>query len=172
MTKLTFFKIEGFRPRFLVIVCVVQALHFAGSSHAFAHQGERIIPVFEITDDMLELIDLDDGSIDEWEALFEPSVRALDFIRSTWTFANSAFLHKFQVCDDSLLRPPSCCGLFDRPGDGFTERFSRHGSTGFADGRQHGMSPVTRTALPHPCHEQTVRQHHEIHMPGLALAAA
>ena len=34
------------------------------------------------------------------------------------------------------------------------------------------MSPGTRTALPHPYHEQTVRQHHEVHMPGLALAAA
>ena len=88
-----------------------------------------------------------------------------------WTFANSAFSHKFQVCDDSLLRPPYCYGLFDRPGDGFAERFSRHGSTGFANGRQHGVSPVTRTALPHPCHEQTVRKHHEVHMPGLALAA-
>ena len=54
----------------------------AASTAALAHQGERIFPIYEITDEMLELIDLDDGSIDEWEALFEPSVRALDFVRS------------------------------------------------------------------------------------------
>ena len=27
-------------------------------------------------------------------------------------------------------------------------------------------------ALPHLCHKQTVRQHHEVQVPGLALAAA
>ena len=53
-----------------------------GLNHASAHQGDRIFPIFEITDDMLELIDLDDGSIDEWEALIEPSLTTLDFTRN------------------------------------------------------------------------------------------
>ena len=50
-----------------------------GSLNAPAHQGDRIFPIYEITDDMLELIDLNDGSIEEWEELFEPSLTALDF---------------------------------------------------------------------------------------------
>ena len=54
----------------------------AGSTPALAHQGERIYPIFEITDDMLELIDLEDGRIDEWEELFEPSITILDFTRN------------------------------------------------------------------------------------------
>ena len=43
-----------------------------GSLNASAHQGDRIFPVFEITDDMLELIDVKDGRIEEWEELWEP----------------------------------------------------------------------------------------------------
>ena len=53
----------------------------AGSTAALAHQGERIFPIFEITDDVLELIDLRDGSIEEWEELWEPSLTTLDFTR-------------------------------------------------------------------------------------------
>ena len=46
-----------------------------------AHKGDRIVPIFEITDDQLELIDLRDGSIDDWEDLGEPSLTTLDFTR-------------------------------------------------------------------------------------------
>ena len=53
-----------------------------GSIHASAHQGNRIYPIYEITDDMLEFIDLEDERIDEWEELFEPSITTLDFTRS------------------------------------------------------------------------------------------
>ena len=59
--------------------CAVMVLLINGPYIAPAHQGERIIPVFEITDDMLELINVQDGSIEEWEELFEPSLTALDF---------------------------------------------------------------------------------------------
>ena len=52
-----------------------------GSLNAPAHQGDRIYPVFEITDDMLELIDVKDGRIGEWEELWEPSLTTLDFTR-------------------------------------------------------------------------------------------
>ena len=44
-----------------------------------AHLGDRVIPIFEITDEQLELIDFEDGIIDEWEGFGEPSLTALDF---------------------------------------------------------------------------------------------
>ena len=90
---------------------------------------------------------------------------------TNWIFANSGSC-QFEVCDDALLIPSQRGGLFDGPMNGFTKRFSRHGSTGLADGRQHTMSPATRTALPHPGYEETVRQHHQIQVPGLALGGA
>ena len=57
----------------------------------------------------------------------------------------------------------------DRPVDGLTERFPRHGSTVLADGRQHTLSPGMRTALPHSAHEKIVRQHHQIQVPSRSL---
>ena len=55
----------------------------AGSTAAWAHQGDRIIPIYEITDEMLELIDFNDGMIQEWDDLFEPSLGTLDFTAYT-----------------------------------------------------------------------------------------
>ena len=49
-----------------------------------AHKGDRIIPIFEITNEQLELIDLEDGSIDEWEDFGEPSLTTLDFSRFSY----------------------------------------------------------------------------------------
>ena len=47
---------------------------------AGAHVGDRIFPVYELTDEMLEEIRLDDGLVDEWMDLFgEPSMTLLDF---------------------------------------------------------------------------------------------
>jgi len=70
-----------------------------------------------------------------------------------------------------LFGYPSLLGrLFDRPGDGLSHSLPQDGPTGFADGRQHTMRPITHTALPHLRYEQAVRQHDEIHVPGLALA--
>ena len=54
-----------------------------GANHASAHRGDKIIPIYEITDDMLELIDLKDGRIEEWEDFFEPSLTTLDFFAYT-----------------------------------------------------------------------------------------
>ena len=65
------------------IVCFVVVSLISCSTAAIAHQGDRIIPIYEITDDMLELIDLKDGRIDEWEELFEPSLTTLDFTASS-----------------------------------------------------------------------------------------
>ena len=55
-----------------------------GSLNAPAHQGDRIFPIYEITDDMLELIDVKDGRIGEWEELWEPSLTTLDFTREVF----------------------------------------------------------------------------------------
>src|SRR3954468_21143901 len=60
--------------------------------------------------------------------------------------------------------------LFDYPGDGFPQRLAEHGATGLADGRQACVSPFLRTVMPQLRHQSAVRQEHEIHMPGLALA--
>ena len=44
-------------------------------------QSERIYPIFELTDEDVALIDLKDGSIDDWlEVLGEPTLAALDFL--------------------------------------------------------------------------------------------
>ena len=63
----------------MACTCVIVASLLGWSTNAGAHQGDRIFPIFEITDDVLKLIDLKDGSIDEWEELFEPSLTTLDF---------------------------------------------------------------------------------------------
>ena len=76
------FQQESLASSSLGIVCAVQVLLLIGSFHVFAHQGERIYPIYEITDDMLEWIDLEDGSIEDWEELFDPSLTTLDFTRT------------------------------------------------------------------------------------------
>ena len=63
-------------------------------------------------------------------------------------------------------------GLLDCPGDGGSHGFSEYGSTSFADGRQLSESPFFRTVLPELIHEESVRQHDQVHVPGLALAVA
>ena len=45
------------------------------------HVGDRVVPVFEITDDALSKIDLHDGAIDEWTELADdPSLTPFDFV--------------------------------------------------------------------------------------------
>jgi len=60
--------------------------------------------------------------------------------------------------------------LLDYPGDRFAQGLAKHGATGLADGRQACLSPFLRTVVPQLGHQGAVRQEHEIHMPGLALA--
>ena len=43
------------------------------------HSGNRVYPFYELTDEMLEKIDLHDGLIDEWYEIGEPSMTLLDF---------------------------------------------------------------------------------------------
>ena len=49
-----------------------------------AHKGDRIIPIYEITDEQIELIDIEDGSIAEWEDFGKPSLTTLDFSRFSY----------------------------------------------------------------------------------------
>ena len=47
---------------------------------AEAHSGDRVFPIAYLTDEALERIQLDDGTVDEWFELFgEPSLTLLDF---------------------------------------------------------------------------------------------
>src|SRR5437879_3964273 len=62
--------------------------------------------------------------------------------------------------------------LLDGPAQGCSQGFTQHRATGFADGRQPLESPFLRTVLPQLPHEQAVRQHDQVHVPGLALAIA
>ena len=63
--------------------CIISVFLFGGSLGVVAHQGDRIFPVYEITDDMLQAFDVQDGTILEWEELFEPSLTTLDFFSYT-----------------------------------------------------------------------------------------
>ena len=62
--------------------------------------------------------------------------------------------------------------LFDHPGDGGSHGFAHYRSTGFADCRQLAECPIFRTVRPELIHEKSVRQHDQVHVPGLALAVA
>ncbi len=44
-----------------------------------AHSGKLVYPIYELTDDMLEKIDIHDGFIDEWYEIGEPNMTLLDF---------------------------------------------------------------------------------------------
>ena len=47
---------------------------------AGAHVGDRVYPIAYLSDEMLERIDLEDGSVDEWyELVGEPTMTLLDF---------------------------------------------------------------------------------------------
>src|SRR5512147_1057517 len=59
--------------------------------------------------------------------------------------------------------------LLDRPGERRSKGFLHHRSTGFADGHQPVECPFLRTTLPQLAHEQAVRQHDQVDVPGLAL---
>ena len=57
-------------------ICLVVMLI---SGAASAHSGDRVYPFYELTDEMLEKIDIHDGLIDEWYEIGEPSMTMLDF---------------------------------------------------------------------------------------------
>ena len=65
----------------LLVAVSASLLAQAGlSARADAHSGGRVYPVAELTDEMLEQIQLHDGRIDEWiELIGEPAMTLLDF---------------------------------------------------------------------------------------------
>src|SRR4051794_39867128 len=65
--------------------------------------------------------------------------------------------------------PLESSDLLDRPGERRTQGFLRHRPTGLADGHQPMEGPLLRTALLQLAHEQTVRRHDQVDVPGLAL---
>src|ERR671921_1946962 len=68
-----------------------------------------------------------------------------------------------------IIGPFKSGDLLDRPGERRTQRLPTHRPTGFADGHQPMERPLLRTTLPQLAHEQTVRQHDQVDVPGLAL---
>ena len=62
--------------------------------------------------------------------------------------------------------------LLDSPIKSRSHGLSRYRTTGFADGHQLTVSPFFRTVLPELGHEQSVRQHDQVHVPCLAPAVA
>ena len=49
---------------------------------AGAHVGDRVYPIAYLSDEMLEKIDLEDGSVDEWyELIGDPVMTLLDFTK-------------------------------------------------------------------------------------------
>jgi len=62
--------------------------------------------------------------------------------------------------------------LFHGPGEGGAQGLRGNSPTGLADGRQPFDRPFFRTGPLELFHQQTVRQHHQVHVPRLALAAA
>ena len=78
---------------------------------------------------------------------------------------------KAQMSNHSFLGPPRVtAAAFHGPRQRLAQGFTQDRSTGFADGRQLPVRPLLRLALPQLPHQQTGRPHHEVHVPGLALA--
>src|SRR3954447_6153670 len=71
---------------------------------------------------------------------------------------------------DPFSTPLEFRGVVHGPNQGLAQGLPCDRSTGLADGRQLLEGPFIRMALPQLFHQQTVRQHDEVHVPGLALA--
>ena len=57
----------------------------AAGSSVQAHWGDRVYPIYELTEGMLTDIDVTDGLIDEWQEIGPPSATGLDFsVFSLW----------------------------------------------------------------------------------------
>ena len=72
----------------------------------------------------------------------------------------------------TVRTPDFFCDTFQGPRQCGTQGLTQDRSAGFADGRQLLVRPLIRMALPQLLHQKTVRQYHEVHVPGLALAVA
>ena len=79
---------------------------------------------------------------------------------------------QIEMGHDPLHTPVTFLDVVDGPSQRRTERLFQHRSTGFADGRQLLVCPFIRMALPQLFHQETVRYHDQVHVPGLALAVS
>lgn len=62
------------------VVVILAGLLWGLASTAYAHAGDQLFPIFELTDDDLTQIDLEDGSVEDWENIFgDPTMTAVDF---------------------------------------------------------------------------------------------
>ena len=69
----------------VMIVLGVAGLVLGSVGPTPAHMGDRVYPIFELTDEDVALIDVVDGSIDDWlEVVGEPSLTSLDFYGITF----------------------------------------------------------------------------------------
>src|SRR6266852_9199787 len=59
--------------------------------------------------------------------------------------------------------------LLRSPDERLPQGLAQQRTARLADGHQPLQNPFLRTALPQLTHEQTVRQHDQVHVPGLAL---
>ncbi len=60
--------------------CAALGLVLLLAVSAGAHTGDRVYPISYLSNEMLEKIDLKDGSVEEWQELIgEPSMTLLDF---------------------------------------------------------------------------------------------
>src|SRR3954468_1167087 len=73
------------------------------------------------------------------------------------------------MSDHMIERPLHLCHLLDCPSQRCAQVFPKHSPTDFADCRQPMERPLTRTVLPQLAHQETIRQHDQVHVPGLAL---
>ena len=64
----------------LLIAVGVAGLVLGQVGYSWAHVGDRVYPIFELTDEDVARIDVKDGSIDDWlDVVGAPSLTALDF---------------------------------------------------------------------------------------------
>ena len=64
----------------LLIAVGIAGLVLGLVNHTWAHVGERVFPIFELMDEDVALIDIKDGSVEDWEEVVgEPSLTAIDF---------------------------------------------------------------------------------------------
>ena len=62
--------------------------------------------------------------------------------------------------------------LLDDPVEGGLEGLTEHRATGFADVRQAAERPFHRRVGPELMYGKTIREHNEVHVPGLADAVS
>ncbi len=61
------------------LLAATAGFYLFGVSVTLGHTGDRVYPFYEITEELRETIDLNDGSIEDWIEVGPPSLTLLDF---------------------------------------------------------------------------------------------